>query len=78
MIQKLTQLLIKLRVAWFPKKLAERLYDNDVVIVTRCHNCEWCKEIDAPQGTVYYCSVHEGATSPNGYCHNSTKEWHNA
>lgn len=74
MIQKLTQLLIKLGVTWFPKKLAERLYNNDVVIVTRCHNCEWCKEIETPQGTVYYCRVHEGATSRNGYCHNSTKE----
>ena len=73
MVEKLTQLLIKCGVTWFPKKLAEKLYANDVVIVTRCSECGYCKKLNAPQGIVHYCRVHEHATSANGYCHNSAK-----
>ena len=70
-IQKLTELLIKLGVTWFPKKLAERLHANDVVIVTRCEKCGYVRKHITDNGTVWYCPVHEHSVSPSGYCHNS-------
>lgn len=71
MVEKLTNLLIKAGITWFPKKKAEYLAKQDVVAVTRCEHCRYHKEVSAPEGIVYCCNVFDQRVPKNGYCHNS-------
>lgn len=71
LIDKLTKLLIKAGVIWFPKKIAKYLFANGAVVVTRCEDCDHCKEVLAPFGTVWYCRMYEHNVPNCGYCHSS-------
>ena len=71
MVDILANLLIKAGVLLWPKKKALFLASNDVVKVTRCGACRHVRETDSPDGTVWYCPIHEHSVSPRGYCHNS-------
>lgn len=70
MVEKLTNLLIKAGVTWFPKKKAKYLVDQDVRIVTRCEHCHYHKKVNAPEGTVFYCNVFDKRVPRCGYCYN--------
>lgn len=71
MIDILTELLMRAGITWFPRKKAEFLFCNDVIKVTRCEYCRHAQEHSTPNGTVWYCPIHEHIVSSCGYCHNS-------
>lgn len=70
MVKKLTNLLIKAGVTWFPKKLAEYLVKHGAIIVTRCEQCKYHKETNAPEGIIFYCNVYDKRVPKMGYCYN--------